>query len=184
MRRVNTGERLLTASDIEAPQYRRGELWDGVFVVCEPSGGWAGTVGFRLAVALGQVLEPEDGWAFDAGQGFVVARTPDRVLSPDVSFVSRSRLAMPPAAGFIEGPPDFAVEVRSPSDSWTGTIEKGGVWIGHGVRVVWCVDPRARLVVVMRAGVVPEELGPGDVASARPVLALDVDVASLFAGLA
>jgi len=42
----------------------------------------------------------------------------------------------------------------------------------------------ADVEVTLRQVLEPEELGPGDVASARPVLALDVDVASLFEGLA
>lgn len=183
MEPMSTDERLLTADDVLAPQYERGELWDGVFVVREPSGGWSGAVGFRVAGAIAGVLHDAEGWAFDAGQGYTVAREPDRVLAPDVSFVSRARLKVPPTVGFIEGPPDFAVEVRSPSDGWTATIEKGGIWIGHGARVVWCIDPRARLVVVMRPGRAPLEIGPGATATARPVLPLDLEVDSLFAGL-
>ena len=73
--------------------------------------------------------------------------------------------------------------MRSPSDSWTATIEKGGVWIGHGARVVWCIDPRARRVVVMRPGQEPERCAPGCLASVRPVLDLEVALDDLFAGL-
>ena len=91
---------------------------------------------------------------------------------------------MPPATGFLEGPPDFAVEVRSPSDSWLATVEKGGVWIGHGARVVWVVDPAAKMVVVLRPGMEPEEVREGARASARPALELEIDVAALFEGLA
>ena len=105
MEPMNTADRLLTANDILNPAYERGELWDGVFVVAEPSGGWAGAVGFRVGAALAGHIASREGWAFAADQGFVVARDPDRVLSPDVSFVSRERLPMPPETGFIEGAP-------------------------------------------------------------------------------
>ncbi len=183
MRRMSANQKLLTAEDVLAPEYERGELWDGAFVVREPSGGWAGVVEGRAAWLLGRSEAWQRGWTFGASQGYVVGRDPDRVLAPDLSFCSRERLSAPPKRGFIEGPPDFAVEVRSPSDSWISTIEKGGVWIGHGVRVVWCIDPAARLVVVMRPGQAPLELGPGDVAGARPALDAEIELARLFEGL-
>ena len=184
MEPMGTSERLLTAEDVLAPEYRRGELWDGVFVVREPSGGCSGAVGFRVGAALARALEGHDGWAFAAEQGFFVSRDPDRVLAPDVSYVTAERLAAPPRRGFIEGAPDFAVEVRSPTDSWTATIEKGGVWIGHGARVVWCIDPLAQRAVVMRPGAPPVEASPGDELTADPVLDLVVALDELFAGLA
>ncbi len=180
---MNTAPHLLTAEDVLASEYESGELWDGVFVVCEPSGGWAGAVEGRLAAQLAQSNEWRAGWSFGASQGYVVTRNPDRVLAPDLSFVSRSRLPTLPERGFIEGPPEFAVEVRSPSESWIATVEKGGIWIGHGVRVVWCVDPGTHRIVVMRAGEEPKEQRPGGKASAQPVLDIQLDVAALFEGL-
>lgn len=181
---MNTDGRLRTAKDVLGPEYERGELWDGVFVVREPSGGWSSAVEHRVSGLL-FTCEParREGWSFSSNQGYLVSKDPDRVLSPDVSYVSRERLPVPPARGFITGPPDFAVEVRSPTDSWVATIEKGGVWIGHGVRVVWCIDPQSQRVIVLRPGEEPEALGLGDVASARPALDLDADVSALFEGL-
>jgi Uma2 family endonuclease len=90
------------------------------------------------------------GHVLGASAGYVVQRGPDRVLSPDVSFLARWRGARLPRVGFVEGAPDLAVEVRSPGDSWTSVIEKGGIWIAHRVAVVWCVDPLERRVVVLR----------------------------------
>ena len=112
-----------------------------------------------------------------------MARGPDRVLSPDVSYVSRDTLAAPPRDHFIEGAPELAVEIRSPTDPWISVIEKGGIWIGHGARVVWCIDPTAAEVVVMRPGERPEERARGERASFRPVLDLELEVDSLFEGL-
>ena len=181
---MGTNERLVTAEDLlRDPQYERGELWDGVFVVREPAGGYSGALEFRIAIAVGKALEAHPGWAFGAEQGFFVSRDPDRVLSPDVSYVSPERLPAVPRTGFIEGAPDFAVEVRSPTDAWIATIEKGGVWIGHGVRVVWCIDSLSQHAVVMRPGQPPVECRPGDRLDARPVLDLLVPLADLFAGL-
>ena len=52
MARMGTGRRLLTAEDVLASPHARGELWDGAFVVREPSGGWSGAIGFRLGAPL------------------------------------------------------------------------------------------------------------------------------------
>ena len=81
---------LLTIDDILSdPRYKRGELWDGRFVVKEPSGGSAPRVGVSLVVTLAGIPEVRTfGRLLDASAGYVVARDPDRVLSPDVSLVS------------------------------------------------------------------------------------------------
>lgn len=175
--------RLLTAEDILAPGYKRGELWDGVFVVREPSGGWSSAVEQRISATLIRAGVDADGWLFAANQGYFVARNPDRVLSPDVSFVFRERMSRPPSRGFIEDRPDFVVEVRSPTDSWIGVIEKGGVWIGHGVPVVWCVDPDKAVVAELRPGQEPILRGLRDTASARPILDVEIEIQEVFRGL-
>ena len=47
-------------------------------------------------------------------------------------------------------------------------VEKGGIWIAHGVTVVWCVDPFERRIAVLRPGVAPELRAEDETASARP----------------
>jgi len=178
-RRLLTAEDLLTGSHDES-----GELWDGCYVVREPSGGWHGVLGSRISSRLlaNEVLG-RDGWVLDASGGYVVARAPDRVLSPDVSFIFRERFPTMPSKGFIEGAPDFCVEVRSPHDSWTAVVEKGGIWIAHGVGVVWCVDPFKSRVAVLRPGREPELCEPGAVATATPVLEFEMPVDELLEGI-
>jgi hypothetical protein len=60
--------------------------------------------------------------------------------------------------------------VRSPHESWEQVVERGGVWIAHGAKVVWAVDPPTRRVVVLRGGRPPLVGGPGDVVDAAPAL--------------
>ncbi len=185
MARVQT-RRLLRAEDLLSGRHDElGELWDGCYVVREPSGGWHGVLGSRLIRRLlNEASVERAGWVLDASGGYVVARDPDRVLSPDVSFISKARLPTLPARGFIEGPPDFCVEVRSPHDSWTAVVEKGGIWIAHGVVAVWCVDPFRRRVAVLRPAQVPELCGGGARADARPALEFEMPVDELFEGVA
>jgi Uma2 family endonuclease len=89
--------------------------------------------------------------------GFVVSRRPDTVRGPDISFVSRTRLApeqIPEA--FIPFAPDLAVEILSPDDRAAEIEEKVGDYLGGGTRVVWVVDPGCRSVTVHRADRAPE----------------------------
>jgi Uma2 family endonuclease len=133
---------------------------------------------------LQHVLERKLGWVADSSSGFWLRKGPDRVLVPDVSFTSRDRLAAWPQTGFTEAVPDLVAEVRSPSDSWTGVLTKGGIWLGHGVRVVWLVDPVERTVTTLRSTHDPVIAGPDGSFSGDPALPdLRIAVADLFQGL-
>ena len=100
-----------------------------------------------------------------------MGRDPDRVLSQDVAFISYARLPAVPARSFMEVAPDFLVEVVSPNDRWDDVVAKAGVWIGHGCRAVWVVDPREKRVAVLRPGepmALLEREGSADASPALP----------------
>ncbi len=112
----------------------------------------------------------------------MLARDPDRVLAPDTAFVRTDRLPLAGRGLFFEGPPDLAVEVRSRSDRWVEVVEKCGIWIAHGTRLVWAIDPETRVVEVFEPGKRPRALLPGDALTGDPVLPdFSVPVADLFA---
>jgi Uma2 family endonuclease len=161
------------------------ELWDGALVVREPAGGWAGEVAGRIHAALASHVRARRlGWTPVAEQGYWVGRDPDRVLAPDVAFVSRARCPAIPESGFIAVAPDFAVEVRSPTDLWPDVIAKCGVWIAHGTLVAWAVDPHSRRLVVLRPGAPAREAGPHEAVDASPALAdFRLEVDDLYEGM-
>lgn len=171
---VSSVPTLLTARDLLArpERYKRGtELWDGVLLVREPSGGEADVATCYIVEALSHYVRTRNlGWVTGSSHGYQVGFAPDRVLAPDVAFVSRVRLPEHPRRGFTPLAPDFAVEVRSPTDSRDGVMAKAGVWLAHGTRVVWVVDPEAGEVVVVRPTAAPQVVrAPGSV-SAGPAL--------------
>lgn len=174
-------ERLITIEDALVPgnPWRDCEIWDGVAIVNDPSGGQASHVGVNVLVPLTlHARERGLGRTFASEQGFVIARGPDRMLAPDVSYVSRTRLPEVPEHGFIELAPDFCVEVRSPTDSWEKTIHKCGLWIAHGVPVAWALDPLTRTVAVLRGDEDVQVLrgeGTADAAPALPGFSLPLD---------
>ena len=53
--------------------------------------------------------------------------------------------------GFVEVPPDLAVEVVSPNDSQSYVHRKVLHYLDHSVSVVWVVDPKTRTVTVYRS---------------------------------
>jgi Uma2 family endonuclease len=113
---------------------------------------------------LDRFVEDHDlGVVFAAETGFQLARAPDTVRAPDVSFVRKERLPegdLP--TGYWPGPPDLAVEVMSPNDSKPEVERKAQEYLRKGVRLVWLVFPRKRAVAVHRPGAPVELLGESD----------------------
>lgn len=119
----------------------------------------AGHVHGRIAMAIGArlalfVREHGLGATYAAETGFMLRRAPDTVRAPDASFVTAARLAsmtLPPA-GYFPGAPDFAIEVISPSDTYTEVEEKVAEWLEAGAQVVVTLDPRRKTGIVYRLG--------------------------------
>ena len=114
--------------------------------------------------------------------GFMLARKPDTVLAPDVAFVAAARTHLVPEQGFFPGPPDLAVEVRSPSDSATELRAKAEAWLDHDCPLVVTVDPAPRMVTVYRRGAQPVELTEhGTFVAGDVVRGFTMPIADLFA---
>jgi Uma2 family endonuclease len=81
--------------------------------------------------------------------GFILPTMPVVLLAPDVAFVRRDRL--PPQSAwsrFLRLAPDLAVEVVSLHDTVSEINDKTLTYLDLGVRLVWVVDPRRRIVAV------------------------------------
>jgi Uma2 family endonuclease len=176
-----TAERLSAAGGA----YEDCELWDGLPVVRDPSGGPHDVVCARVIGAISAHAPTRaGGWVLASSAGFLVARDPDRVLSPDAAYVSRERMPRVPRRGFMECAPDLVVEVRSPDDAARAPVERCALWIAHGCLLAWAIDPQERHVTVLRPGAPAAALGPGEVLTGDPVLShLRLPVTDLFVGL-
>ena len=92
------------------------------------------------------------GRVYAAETGFKLASDPDHVRAPDAAFVRSERAAAArETTGFFPGPPDVAVEVVSPRDTYTEVEEKVADWLDAGTLAVIVVDPRRRAVKVHRS---------------------------------
>jgi Uma2 family endonuclease len=113
--------------------------------------------------------------------GYLLARDPDTVRGPDISYVSRERLQGFDDTRFFEGAPDLAVEIRSPSNRPGEARGKVADYLAAGARVLWVVDPETKTVTTYRELLSPTTIGPGGVLQAPDLFpALTIPVASLF----
>lgn len=154
--------RLYTAQDLErlSSEGDRYELLEGELREMAPPGGEHGGTTMDLSMyANYHVRAQRLGRGFGAETGFLIARNPDTVLAPDFAFIAMDRLPPQPIRGYVPVVPDLVLETRSPSDTRRGVREKVGRWLAAGVRVVWEMDPEARVVTVHRAGAEPKALG-------------------------
>ena len=137
-----------------------------------PAGFDHGAVIMNLAAPLARhVKTGRLGVVCGAETGFVLERQPDTVLAPDIAFVRKARI---PAGGrprtFWNGPPDLAVEVRSPGDSRREVAEKVAAWLASGALAVWVVDPSDASVTIHLPRRKPRRLAEDDALDGAPLL--------------
>jgi Uma2 family endonuclease len=147
-RLVTAGELLRFADDGSRYELVRGEVRR-----MNPSGVRHGVLAARVAELLAaHVRSQRLGEVMGAQTGFLLASNPDTVRAPDAAFVTRERVEHTGLMeGFFPGAPDLAVEIISPSDSYSEVEEKALTWLASGSRMVLVVDPRRRSVTVYRS---------------------------------
>ena len=128
----------------------RYELVKGKLIKMAPAGNQHGTVAMRIGWRLAQYVETHRlGTVFAAETGFQIASNPDTVRAPDAAFVNQMRIEQAgEVQGYWPGPPDLAVEVISPSDTYTEVENKVLNWLDAGTLMVVVINPRQQAVTV------------------------------------
>ena len=161
------------ASDLEGYEYVKGEL------IPMPATSWEhGIISARLFLNLGlYVREKQLGEVVTPDTGFQVG---ERVLKPDVAFLSTAHLPDDPSRA-SPMPPDLAVEVVSPSDVFRRVIEKAFAYLEAGTQMVWIVEPTSQTVRVYRSETPIRVLGINDMLTGEDVVeGFSCQVAQLF----
>ena len=145
----------LTADDLWRAPAGAGvcELVDGEIVEMSVPGPRHANVVARVAFRLEERARSLGAGRVLASGGFRMELPwdPERVRAPDVAFVSAGRLEegrLP--ARFLQGAPDLAVEVVSPSDTAGEIDQKVRDYLGAGCRLVWVLYPEPRTAAVYR----------------------------------
>ena len=131
-----------------------------------------GRVAARFVALLDKFISARKlGLLFTCDSGFILARSPDTVRGPDISFVSTDRLrGAGPIKGYFSGPPDLAIEVLSPHDRPGEVRSKVADYLAAGTPIVWVVDSAAETVTVYRSLLAPETLASDQELSGEDIL--------------
>jgi Uma2 family endonuclease len=79
----------------------------------------------------------------------ITQRGPDTVRGADIAFYSYAKVPRGPMPiGYIDVPPDLAIEVRSPSDRWKAIINKVNEYLNAGVTLVCVLDEQTAMAHV------------------------------------
>lgn len=156
----------------------KAELIGGRIVPLMPTGRWPSRVASRIFRSLDDYAEATGrGEAYSENVGFAVPilSSGRESFSPDAAYF----LGPFPAniMRFLEGPPTFAVEVRSEGDygpaAEAAMAAKRADYFEAGTAVVWDVDPINRRILKYRSDAPdqPETFVPGQEADAEPAVA-------------
>jgi Uma2 family endonuclease len=155
----------------------KAELVNGEIVPLMPTGLRHNLVAGRIYRRLADHTDATgQGVALTDNMGFAVAELPSgrQSFSPDAAYFAGSF-----SAGdmkFLQGPPTFAVEVRSENDYGPAAeaemATKRADYFQAGTLVVWDVDPVADCIHVYRAGAAeqPTTYRRGQEAEAEPAV--------------
>jgi Uma2 family endonuclease len=143
----------------------------GEVVETMPPGGVHGAIAIILGALLRAWAKVGGHGVVGAEAGFILARDPDIVRGPDISFVRADRV---PSTGipeaFWEQAPDLVVEIVSPSETAEAVREKVRDFLAAGTPLVWVVYPRSREVLVHRPNGSIQALTEGDTLEGATVL--------------
>ncbi len=155
----------------------KAELINGRIVHQMPTGFRPGRVGARIFRSLDDHAEAVGrGVALPDNVGFTVPELSSgrQSFSPDAAYFLGPLPSNP--MRFLEGPPTFAVEVRSENDYGDAAeaemAAKRDDYFAAGTLVVWDVDPLAEAIVAYRhdAPAQPSRFTKGQVADAEPAV--------------
>jgi Uma2 family endonuclease len=155
----------------------KAELINGRIERPMPSGILPARVAEEIFVNLRQYVKRiKKGEAKADGVGYAVPKLPSgrESFSPDVSYYAGP--VPSDLMRFFDGPPAFAVEVRSQSDYGPAAEERLAAkrydYFTAGTQVVWNVDPVAECIHVYRKSAPdsPQTLRKGEIADAEPAV--------------
>ena len=158
------------------------ELWDGELIMAPMPSFYHQEIAFRFARLLHDwVTERKLGKVM--GLPIDMVLSPHRVPQPDVSFISKERIAI--IERVLMGPADLVAEIISPGGRTRDRIEKRDLYEQYGVKEYWIIDPEAQTVEVLflEAGQysLAVRAGRGERAGSRLLEGFGLEVDRLFA---
>jgi Uma2 family endonuclease len=138
----------LTNRDVRLELTAQGKL-----IVMPPTGWESGKRNANVTTDLGiWNRQAQLGVVFDSSTGFILPN--GAVRSPDAAWVKQDRMDAlnPKPEGFLPLAPDFAIKLRSATDSARDIREKMKEYMDNGVRLGWFLNPQVKEVEIYRIG--------------------------------
>jgi Uma2 family endonuclease len=138
---------------IDNPDLRLELTPDRELIVMAPAGGESGEKNGDLFLDVGIWNRQTNlGRSFDSSTGYDFIALGGGKLSPDVSWIEKSRLEGVNIVGFIPVVPDFVIELRSATDNLKPLQEKMIEYQRLGVKLGLLINPKNKQVEIYRQG--------------------------------
>lgn len=159
--------RLWKVEDLDVPEFAEGlyEIWEGELIEEARPSNRHNNNAIQVVIQFMAFCEGHnDLYLSGDNDGFIPARDPDMMLSPDAALY-RIRPELPNAAHHAYAP-EIAVEVVSPSNSVGDRMAKRLLHFKYGTEQVWEIFPESKTLeiyfregrsLVVRSGVVKGE---------------------------
>lgn len=126
----------------------KADLIDGVIYMSSPDNTDAATLFGWLFRLIGDFVEERElGEVYGSRVAFRLDRP--QGPEPDIAFVRTNR-SHTVQRGFVDGPPDLAIEIVSPDSIERDYVRKREQYRKAGVREYWIVDEMEKRVVLLR----------------------------------
>ena len=136
---------------VDNPDLRLELTKEGELMVMAPAGGETGNRSIDLATDVNLWnRQTQGGKAFDSSTGYDFTAMGGGKLSPDVSWIEKSRLEGVNLKGFIPIVPDFVIELRSRTDNLKPLQQKMQEYRRLGVRLGLLINPQQKQVELYR----------------------------------
>src|SRR6266496_2536952 len=163
-----------TVEDLyRVPENGKAEIVNGEIVLMPPTGDMPSRAGFSVVMSLRMHEGKTTGRAYPDNAGFLVHLPNRRSFSPDAAWYVGPSTGMK----FLEGPPIFAVEVRSEDDYGRSAertmAQKRADYFAAGTFIVWDVDLLSPNIIKSYKSEdqdTPRIFRRGDVADAEPAV--------------
>jgi Uma2 family endonuclease len=134
------------------PDLRLELTREGKLIVMAPTFGESGKRNLSLAMQVGNWNQrTELGEAFDSSTGYDFVAIGGGKLSPDVSWIEKSRLEGVSLRQFIPVVPDFLIELRSTTDRLNDLQSKMIEYQRLGVKLGLLINPQDKQVEIYRS---------------------------------
>ena len=159
----------------------RYELNAGELIVSPPGKSFHTLVAHELLEILQAFLKQAGESRAFMEAGYVLGREPLTIRQPDVSVLSKDRIASTAPDSYFEGAPQLAIEIVSPSDAAEDLDFKAEQYLQAGAHEVWILYPKTKTVHVYRRAGESKILNQEDTLQSPDVMPdFSVKVADIF----